>query len=830
MSIELYDHNLTAYNSAVEMMNKCKKAAVIHPTGTGKSFIAFKLCEDNPGKKICWISPSEYIFKTQVENVNKSDVGFSTDNITFITYSKLTMMSQDDIDKIEPDYIILDEFHRAGATEWSKGVQRLCTAYKDIPLLGLSATNIRYLDNRRDMAEELFDGHIASEMTLGEAIVRGILNPPKYVISVFSYHNEVIKYERKIKNIKNKGIKNKAEMYLENLRKALENADGIDKIFEKHMPDKCGKYIVFCANVEHMREMIEKSREWFACIDNSAHIYSAYSDNPETGKAFAEFKNDESNHLKLLFCIDMLNEGIHVDDVSGVILLRPTVSPIIYKQQIGRALSASKTIDAVIFDIVLNFDNLDSISDVKEEMREAIYYYRGMGYESEIVNEKFDITDEVRNCRQLFYELENTLSLSWESMYAVACNYYKEHGTLLPKSDYRTDDGYGLGQWVITQRIQHANGTLNKSRTERLEKIGMDWRTLKERLWEKSFAEAQAFYDKNKNLNVTSENENLYVWILRQRSKYKSGKITERQYKKLSQIGMVWELDDTWTEKYKLAKEYFTKNGNLDIPAEYVTKDGVNLGNWYRGARNAYINNALPNERLKLLEEIGIQKTSIKQRTWMKYYEEAKKYFEEKGNLNVDAHYKTKNGLNLGVWISSQRYSYSKKRLSDEQIKMLESIGMCWHRDKSRWQNGYEYAKKYYAEHGNINPSAGYTFDDGFAFGDWINSQRLKYKNGKLGFVCIEKLERLGIIWFPNDAAWEKGFEHLLKYRHIYGTCNVKSKYISGDGFKLGAWVTNQRTRYKAGKISDSRVCRLDKIGFVWDVRREKSGKYVITA
>ena len=78
----------------------------------------------------------------------------------------------------------------------------------------------------------------------------------------------------------------------------------------------------------------------------------------------------------------------------------------------------------------------------------------------------------------------------------------------------------------------------------------------------------------------------------------------------------------------------------------------------------------------------------------MKYYEEEKKYFEEKGNLNIDAHYKTKNGLNLGVWISSQRYSYSKKRLSDEQIKMLESIGMCWHRDKSRWQNGYEYPKK----------------------------------------------------------------------------------------------------------------------------------------
>ena len=94
-----------------------------------------------------------------------------------------------------------------------------------------------------------------------------------------------------------------------------------------------------------------KVHEWFDKIDKAPHIYTAYSDDPTTDKAFADFKSDSSDHLKLLFAIDMLNEGVHVDDVSGVILFRPTVSPIIYKQQIGRALSASKSAKApVIFE------------------------------------------------------------------------------------------------------------------------------------------------------------------------------------------------------------------------------------------------------------------------------------------------------------------------------------------------------------------------------------------------------------------------------------------------------------------------------------------------
>ena len=180
----LFEHNQTAYNAAVSLLNKTGKAAIIHPTGTGKSFIGFKLCLDIPDSKVCWLSPSSYIFATQLDNLKKATDGIAPYNIVFFTYAKLMLLSSNEIEEIKPDYIILDEFHRCGAQMWGAGVDALLSANIHVPILGLSATAIRYLDNQRDMADELFDGFVASEITLGEAIVRGILSPPKYVISI----------------------------------------------------------------------------------------------------------------------------------------------------------------------------------------------------------------------------------------------------------------------------------------------------------------------------------------------------------------------------------------------------------------------------------------------------------------------------------------------------------------------------------------------------------------------------------------------------------------------------------------------------------------------
>ena len=362
MGLNLYAHNAKAYKSALAMMQQYGKAAIVHPTGTGKSYIAFKLIEDHPEAAILWLSPSEYIFKTQLDSLKMQDVNLSLANVTFYTYAKLMCCTEDQLAEIaaqHPAYIILDEFHRTGAEYWGKGVTDLLKLCPDAKLLGLTATNVRYLDNNRDMAEELFEGHVASEMTLGEAIVLGILPAPKYVTTVYRYQNELARYQQRVDNLHSVGIQDINQKYLDALRRALEQADGLDKVFAKHIAKPDGKYIVFCAGKEHMDEMQTHVPEWFGGIAaNGVHVYKAYSSDPATSYEFEAFKADTSPALKLLFCIDMLNEGVHIEEISGVILFRPTISPIVYKQQIGRALTAGDSKTPLILDIVNNFEGL----------------------------------------------------------------------------------------------------------------------------------------------------------------------------------------------------------------------------------------------------------------------------------------------------------------------------------------------------------------------------------------------------------------------------------------------------------------------------------------
>ena len=109
MAVQLFEHNAKAYQAAVKMMQQYGKAAIVHPTGTGKSYIAFKLIEDHPDAVILWLSPSEYIFKTQRENLLRQDPDFPLQNVRFYTYAKLiccTLAQLQEIAAQDPAFIL----------------------------------------------------------------------------------------------------------------------------------------------------------------------------------------------------------------------------------------------------------------------------------------------------------------------------------------------------------------------------------------------------------------------------------------------------------------------------------------------------------------------------------------------------------------------------------------------------------------------------------------------------------------------------------------------------------------------------------------------------
>ena len=771
----LFEHNRKAYESAICLMEQTGKAAVIHPTGTGKSFIAFQLCADHSEKIICWLSPSEYIYRTQKEKWFLAG-GQEMKNIKFITYAKLMRMREEDLAELAPSYIILDEFHRLGAAKWGRGVETLCKIYPQAKILGLSATNIRYLDNQRDMAWELFDGSIASELTLGAAVATGILPAPNYVLSVYLYRRELARYKRKVQRTKNKMVRDRAEKELEALRRALEKADGLTEVFAKYMVT--GKYIVFCANYEHLLEMQELASEWFARVDSAPHIYMVYSEDQMAAREFEAFKTDESEHLRLLYCIDMLNEGIHVDNLNGVILLRPTVSPTIYKQQIGRALAAGGKNIPVIFDIVMNIENLCSIGAIEEELREAVLFCRANGRADEIVKEHFQIIDELGDCRKLFIQLNETLNASWDAMYMLAKEYYINYHNLEVPKHYVTSEGYSLGAWLDTQRKVYTGktaGNLSAVQVEKLEKIGMHWQGTWEQNWEKSYAAAYKYYEEHGDLNVpavyvSANGERLGRWIRRQREMYqkyreekKEGKSKKEirwreRFKRLDEIGMVWESGDPWEQRFILAKEYYEKHGNLKMPANYVVQ-GVWLERWLREQKEKLAvdeeegNNLLYKlsvEQKEKLHSIGLYPgVSQAELSWRQQYGEAEEFYREHGNLSIPKRYAARNGKDLGVWLQRQRVGYRSGHLAAWQVQMLDGIGMIWE-SADPWETGFQHAQEYFHTNKHLMVPNNYICADGYRLGKWISNQRFAYgktEGQALEERKIKQLEAIGMVW-----------------------------------------------------------------------------------
>lgn len=780
MAIQLFEHNQKAYQAAEEMLERCGKAAVVHPTGTGKSFIAFKLVEAHPEASFLWLSPSAYIFRTQCESVRRGSPELDLSRVVFYTYAKLLRCSREELETIagqKPDFIILDEVHRACAPQWSAPVETLLALCPQAKLLGLTATPIRYLDAQKDSVEHFFGDCVASEMTLGEAIVRGILPAPKYVTTVFQYQQQLQRYQARIDAIRSDGIRSIEQKYLDALRRALEQADGLDQVFARHMTEKSGKYIVFCSGLEHMKEMVSCSREWFAAVNPERHVYTAYSDDPATSKAFARFKEDDSPALKLLFCIDMLNEGIHVKDIAGVILFRPTISPIIYKQQIGRALtSGEKGRVPLILDIVNNFEGLTSIASVQAEMQTAIQRMYAEGEGDRIVTDRFTVIEQVHDCRVLFEQLHNSLSGSWEQYFAAASVYAAEHGNLQVPKSYTTPGGLKLGEWVLSmRRIRRGSkdGTLTPERIARLDGLGMVWDNPQELAWERN---------------------------------------------------------------YELARQYFAQYGNLLVPADFVTEDGARLGAWIgnqRTARKEGRQRALLNEeRIARLDAIGMSWDVVSER-WERNYLEAVRYHNAHGNLRVPVSFRTETGFALGHWIQNLRQAKngtSATRLTPDQVQRLDAIGMEWgNRNEAQWTKAYAQAKAYYEKHGDLQVPLDYVAPDGTRLGRWIARQRSARKGSKgehtrLTAERIALLDKIGMDWRSEDP-WEHRYELVRQYREEQGNCNIPAQYKTNEGIWLGKWLYEQR-RILRGEDARRSLTEQQREKLL-SLEGEKSGKFV---
>ena len=217
----------------------------------------------------------------------------------------------------------------------------------------------------------LFNYDVASEMKLSTAIVNHLLPLPKYwmgkveIDRLEEADGEGYLRENTNKDLRKRGYPNVAKRH-------LEAGLGLRDVFrEALIPEKAthGKFIVFCRTIRNTRSMVKASEEWFDWVDE-VHRYEMHSQDKD---GFSDFVNDDPDCLRLLFVVDMLTEGVHLDDLDGVFMIRPTESVHVYFQQLGRALAVTTQREhPIIIDIVSNAGvmrgGLDFLKGVGREM------------------------------------------------------------------------------------------------------------------------------------------------------------------------------------------------------------------------------------------------------------------------------------------------------------------------------------------------------------------------------------------------------------------------------------------------------------------------------
>ena len=742
--MEIYQHNIDAYKEVRDALQSCGIAAIVMPTGSGKSYVAYQLVAENIDKHILYVTAYKSN-RDQFQELITSHL--APGNMDFTIYMSLDPSSGYDI-------IILDEIHRCGADTWNKSVQHLLDLNPEARILGMSATPIRYLDNMRNMATELFADNIVYELSPGEAMAADILPIPHYFGGVYSFSEELDRATRTLTGSSaTEDVKASSMKILDRVRHQIENSDGVKRILEDHIYHD-GKYLAFCKDYAHLLEMEEKCEGWLGGIPH--RFFICYSAKRDCEKNYADFLS-EKGLLSICFCIDMLNEGVH-PEIDGGIFFRPTDSMNVYIQQTGRVFSSGKRDrPPQVFDFVNNYKLL---TEAREYWQDIISGLERHGRGNEL---KFMISEESIDIQDIFDEFYTTLSLPLEKWVELFRGYYTEHGTLEDITKSTIYKGYRLGQQARNFRERYVNRKLPENIIQAMDMMGFIWDPISSR-WAYSMVLAKEYCRETGNTLADVKARDTYKgwkignWILNLRLKRNSGidAIPADKISGLDALGMYWgrKKDDRWMSMFSLVMGYIQKNSVSINDIEHDTEyEGEPIGNWLRMQRQFYKNGHLAEERYQMLSETGFL-FDLKNAKWMASYECYKEYIEldQLDPNEIEYRAVTPNGEAIGQWFKEQLSSYQKGKMSPERIDLLRSIGYKFMPTSEYfWLKNYSILKNLYGKR-DLNRITYREVIDGMKVGMWLSTQCKNQRKGTLPEDKEKLLKELDINFSLKDT------------------------------------------------------------------------------
>lgn len=848
MSMTLNPVNEAAFQKAVQSLETLNRAAVFHPTGTGKSCIAWKVVEAHPQTTFFWLVAGAQRLALRQAELTRYNGGTLPGNVRFCDCEKLAAATPEQwvrLGEQKPGCIVLDCYHELSAVCWAQSVQKLLRMCPQAKVLGLGVPNGAPVCAA---AQELFADCIVSHMTVAEAMAAGTMPVPSaYAALLWPQEEELATLRARIKNLCMPKGDTSLRVQYEELSWSLRQVENLTVLLPRLLSDTSGHYLVLFESAAYQEKLGTELEKLLRTVDPAVRFYAADHACFADSAAVETFLSDTAPGPKVLLCVNAPGVQQPLEGLAGVILVRQSSLMSTFKQMLCRALVAAGSRSVPVFDLVAQFEGLGNGRTLQRDCTEAMTRVgsKTPGFRQE---------RPMQQTYRLYGKLRREMEARWEVLCQAAADAAAKEGTLeLPRS-YTIHSGVPVGKWLELQRQVQAGqrpGRLTAEQAAKLEKLGIRWNHRLEAAWEKGFASAQKYRTEHGDLLVPVRYRDkndfaLGEWIVYNRQRYLGGNLTQNRIERLEAIGMVWSTsNDLWEQNYAAATQYYLEHGDLEVPIKYETPSGFGLGVWLGAQRAAHKAGELPQEQVERLDALGMDWTNRNDRKWMSLYDVAAAYYYEHGNLNVPSEYVTPDGVLLGKWVARQRYAYlnpdrSSARVTPERKALLDKLGMVWEK-YDPWQERYDLALAYKTEHGDLEIPSVYKTADGVWLGSWVSRQRQALNSGSSA-LSSERRKLLRILFKgerrPSDPAadhgtvreanWERNFRSAARYARKYKHLLVPASYVDSDGVRLGVWVSNLRAARKnrpdSYQVTPAHIKKLNSIGMVWDARDAKWG------
>lgn len=848
MSMTLNPVNEAAFQKAVQSLETLNRAAVFHPTGTGKSCIAWKVVEAHPQTTFFWLVAGAQRLALRQAELTRYNGGTLPGNVRFCDCEKLAAATPEQwvrLGEQKPGCIVLDCYHELSAVCWAQSVQKLLRMCPQAKVLGLGVPNGAPVCAA---AQELFADCIVSHMTVAEAMAAGTMPVPSaYAALLWPQEEELATLRARIKNLCMPKGDTSLRVQYEELSWSLRQVENLTVLLPRLLSDTSGHYLVLFESAAYQEKLGTELEQLLRTVDPAVRFYAADHACFADSAAVETFLSDTAPGPKVLLCVNAPGVQQPLEGLAGVILVRQSSLMSTFKQMLCRALVAAGSRSVPVFDLVAQFEGLGNGRTLQRDCTEAMTRAgsKTPGFRQE---------RPMQQTYRLYGKLRREMEARWEVLCQAAADAAAKEGTLeLPRS-YTIHSGVPVGKWLELQRQVQAGqrpGRLTAEQAAKLEKLGIRWNHRLEAAWEKGFASAQKYRTEHGDLLVPVRYRDkndfaLGEWIVYNRQRYLGGNLTQNRIERLEAIGMVWSTsNDLWEQNYAAATQYYLEHGDLEVPIKYETPSGFGLGVWLGAQRAAHKAGELPQEQVERLDALGMDWTNRNDRKWMSLYDVAAAYYHEHGNLNVPSEYITPDGVLLGKWVARQRYAYlnpdrSSARVTPERKALLDKLGMVWEK-YDPWQERYDLALAYKTEHGDLEIPSVYKTADGVWLGSWVNRQRQALNSGSSA-LSSERRKLLRTLFKgerrPSDPAadhgtvreanWERNFRSAARYARKYKHLLVPASYVDSDGVRLGVWISNLRAARKnrpdSYQVTPAHIKKLNSIGMVWDARDAKWG------